>query len=96
MQMTYNINEREFHMSISLHEAYFLEEMLEKHLDDYVESLTREKFKDPTTDQTKAWGYYQRQRQSGLDLKNKAKDLIARANCVSGTGTTIRDVNGAL
>ena len=86
MQMTYNINEREFHMSISLHEAYFLEEMLEKHLDDYVESLTREKFKDPTTDQTKAWGYYQRQRQSGLDLKN---------NCLLYTSPSPRDQRGS-
>lgn len=94
--MTYNINEREFHMSISLNEAYFLEEMLERYLDDYVENLTKEKFKDPATDQTKAWGYYQRQRQSGLDLKAKAKDLISRANCVSGTGTHIRNVSGAL
>jgi hypothetical protein len=94
--MTYNLNEREFHMSISLNEAYFLEEMLERYLDDYVENLTKEKFKDPSTDQTKAWGYYQRQRQSGLDLKTKAKDLIARANCVSGTGTHIRNVSGAL
>ncbi len=83
-------------MSITVQEAYFLEEILDKYLDDYVEELTRNKFTDPATDQTKAWGYYQRNRQAGLDLKQKAKDVIARANCVSGTGTHIRNVSGAL
>lgn len=94
--MDYNFKEREFHMSISLQEAYFLEEILEKYLDDYVENLTKEKFKDVNTDQTKAWGYYQRHRQSGLSLKEKAKELIHRANFQSGTGSFVRDVNGAL
>lgn len=94
--MEYNFKEREFHMSITLNEAYFLEEILERYLDDYIENLTKEKFKDPNTDQTKAWGYYQRQRQSGLTLKSKAKDLIHRASCQSGTGGFVRDVGGAL
>jgi len=94
--MEYNYTEREFHMSITLNEAYFLEEILERYLDDYIETLTKEKFKDPNTDQTKAWGYYQRQRQSGLDLKSKAKELIHRANSQSVTGGFVRDVGGAL
>lgn len=94
--MTYNINDREFHMSITVQEAYFLEEILERYLDDYVEDITKEKFKNPDTDQTKAWGYYQRTRQAGLDLKSKAKDLIHRANSGSGTGSFVRDVGGAL
>ena len=68
--MDYNINDREFHMSITVQEAYFLEEILERYLDDYVEDITKEKFKNPDADQTKAWGYYQRTRQAGLDLKS--------------------------
>lgn len=94
--MEYNFKDREFHMSITLNEAYFLEEILERYLDDYIENLTKEKFKDPNTDQTKAWGYYQRHRQSGLDLKKKAREMINRANSQSGTGGFVRDVGGAL
>lgn len=94
--MDYNYKEREFHMAINLQEAYFLEEILERHLDDYVENLTKEKFKDSNSDQTKAWGYYELHRKAGLSLKQKAKELIHRANSQTGTGSFVRDVNGAL
>ena len=54
------------HMSITQQEAFFLQEILDRHLDDFVEEMTKEKFKNPEADQTKAWGYYQRNRQAGL------------------------------
>ena len=75
------------HMSITQQEAFFLQEILDRHLDDFVEEMTKEKFKSPEADQTKAWGYYQRNRQAALDLKAKAKEVITRANLTSGTGT---------
>lgn len=75
------------HMSITQQEAFFLQEILDRHLDDFVEEMTKEKFKNPEADQTKAWGYYQRNRQAGLDLRSKAKEVISRANSTSGTGT---------
>lgn len=74
-------------MSITQQEAFFLQEILDRHLDDFVEEMTKEKFKNPEADQTKAWGYYQRNRQAGLDLRSKAKEVISRANSTSGTGT---------
>ena len=43
-----------YHMSITVQEAYLLADILDRHLDDYVEELTREKFSNPNTDQTKA------------------------------------------
>ena len=64
------------HMSITLQEAFFLQEILDKHLDDFVEEMTKEKFKSPEADQTKAWGYYQRNRQAALDLSQKQKKLL--------------------
>ena len=42
-----------YHMSITVQEAYLLADILDRHLDDYVEELTREKFSNPNTDQTK-------------------------------------------
>ena len=83
------------HMSITQQEAFFLQEILDRHLDDFVEEMTKEKFKNPEADQTKAWGYYQRNRQAGLDLRSKAKEVIARANSISGTGTR-HTVHGAV
>ena len=83
------------HMSITQQEAFFLQEILDRHLDDFVEEMTKEKFKNPEADQTKAWGYYQRNRQAGLDLRSKAKEVIARANSTSGTGTR-HTVHGAV
>ena len=83
------------HMSITSQEAFFLQEILDRHLDDFVEEMTKEKFKNPEADQTKAWGYYQRNRQAGLDLRSKAKEVIARANSTSGTGTR-HTVHGAV
>jgi len=83
------------HMSITLQEAFFLEQILDKHLDDFVEEITKEKFKSREADQTKAWGYYQRNRQAALKLKEKAKQVIARANSISGTGTR-HTVHGAV
>ena len=59
-------------MSITQQEAFFLQEILDRHLDDFVEEMTKEKFKNPEADQTKAWGYYQRNRQAGLDLRSKS------------------------
>ena len=83
------------HMSITQQEAFFLQEILDRHLDDFVEEMTKEKFKNPEADQTKAWGYYQRNRQAGLDLRSKAKEVIARANSTSDTGTR-HTVHGAV
>ena len=42
------------HMSITQQEAFFLQEILDRHLDDFVEEMTKEKFKSPEADQTKA------------------------------------------
>ena len=41
------------HMSITQQEAFFLQEILDRHLDDFVEEMTKEKFKSPEADQTK-------------------------------------------
>ena len=55
-----------YHMSITVQEAYLLADILDRHLDDYVEELTREKFSNPNTDQTKAYILQVEERRSSL------------------------------
>ena len=61
------------HMSVTKQEAQFLESILAKHLDDYVEELVRE---DKTE---KAMQHMQENRQAGLDLISKVEETIRRA-----------------
>jgi len=74
-----------YHMAISQQEAFFLEEILSKHLDDYVEELTRDKFSNPDSDQTKVYHFYRTHREAGVSLLSKAKETIRRSTSLSGT-----------
>lgn len=69
-----------YHMSISVQEAYLLQDILDRHLDDYVEELTKEKFANPNTDQTKAYTYYRTRRDAAISLKEKAAETIRRSH----------------
>ena len=74
-----------YHMAISQQEAFFLEEILSKHLDDYVEELTRDKFSNPDSDQTKVYHFYRTHRDAGISLLDKAKETIRRSTSRSVT-----------
>lgn len=81
MDLTYNNDGvKRYHMSLTFAEAVFLEEILQRHLDDYVEELTKEKFKDPKTDQTKAYQFYSLHRRAATSLLQKSKEVIARSS----------------
>ena len=76
------------HMSITQQEAFFLQEILDRHLDDFVEEMTKEKFKSLEGIKQKFSGVTIKETvKQALDLKAKAKEVIARANMTSGTGT---------
>ena len=68
-----------YHMSITVQEAYLLADILDRHLDDYVEELTKEKFSNPNTDQTKAYTYYRTRRDAAVSLRQKANETIQRS-----------------
>ena len=77
-----------YHMSITVQEAYLLADILDRHLDDYVEELTREKFSNPNTDQTKSYTYYRylgldndrlTRRDAAVSLRQKANETIQRS-----------------
>jgi len=80
MEVTYTTSGvKEYHMSLTFAEAVFLEEILQRHLDDYVEELTKEKFQDPKTDQTKAYQFYNLHRRAAVSLLQKSKEVIDRS-----------------
>ncbi len=64
-----------FHMSITKQEAVFLKSILAKHLDDYVEELVKE-----DKDNTNMMQNLQVNRQAGLALLDKAKEVNRRAS----------------
>ena len=69
-----------FHMSVTKQEAVFLKAILAKHLDEYVEEIVKEE-----TNRENIVRTMQDNRNAGLALLDKAKEVNRRASRVSAT-----------
>ena len=69
-----------FHMSVTKQEAVFLKAILAKHLDEYVEEIVKEE-----TNRENIVRTMQDNRNAGLALLDKAKEVTRRASRVSDT-----------